>query len=175
MLTKLGGYDAASKTAGPMLGDALLSGIDSEIRRTLSSPVTAAGDTYQTLATIGITTQKDGTLKVDATKLDAALNTNFDAVSRLFGTAETGVAARLYDQIGARVADGAGIDGRNKSLQAQQRVIEKKAADVNTRMQIVQQAYLKQFTRLDQLLSSLQSTSAFLSQQIESLANLNKR
>jgi flagellar hook-associated protein 2 len=175
MLTKLGGYDAASKTAGPMLGDALLSGIDSEIRRTLSSPAEAAGDTYQTLATIGITTQKDGTLAVDATKLDAALNTNFDAVSRLFGTAETGVAARLYDQIGARIADGAGIDARNDSLLSQQRVIEKKAADINTRMQIVQQAYLKQFTALDNLLSTLQSTSAFLSQQIESLANLNKR
>ncbi len=174
MLTRLGGYDAASKTAGPMLGDALLNSIDSEIRRTLSTPVEAAGAAVQTLADIGITTQKDGTLKVDGAKLDSALASNFDAVSRLFGTEDTGVAARLYDQISERLADGAGIDTRNESLQAEQRALQKKAADINTRMQIVQQTYLKQFTRLDTLLSSLSSTSAYLSQQIEALANMNK-
>ena len=171
MLTRLGGYDSASKTAGPMLGDALLSGIDSEIRRTLSTPVEAAGSAIQTLADLGVTTQKDGTLKVDATKLDSALANNFDSVARLFGTKETGVAARLYDQISARLADGAGIDLRNESLQTEQRALQKKAADINVRMQTVQQAYLKQFTRLDTLLSTLSSTSAFLSQQITALQN----
>lgn len=175
MLTRLGGYDAATKTGGPMLGDALLSGIDAEIRRTLSTPVEAAGTAIQTLADIGVTTQKDGTLKVDGTKLDHALANNFDAVSRLFGTEDTGVAARLYDQISARLADGAGIDLRNESLQAEQRALQKKADDINVRMQIVQQAYLKQFTTLDTLLSTLSSTSAFLSQQIQSLSNLNSQ
>lgn len=174
MLTRLGGYDSASKTAGPMLGDALLSGIDSEIRRTLSTPVEAAGDVVQTLASIGITTQKDGTLSVEAAKLDSALANNFDAVSRLFGTAETGVAAKLHQQITDRLADGAGIDVRNDSLQAEQRALAKKTADINVRMTILQQTYLKQFTALDTLLSNLQSTSSFLSQQIESMANLNK-
>lgn len=171
MLTRLGGYDAASKTAGPMLGDALLNGIDAEIRRTLSNPVTAAGTAIQTLADIGVTTQKDGTLKVDSTRLDNALANNFDSVARLFGTSETGVAARLYDQISARLADGAGIDSRNESLQAEQRALQKKADDINVRMQTVQQAYLRQFTTLDTLLSTLSSTSAFLSQQITALQN----
>jgi flagellar hook-associated protein 2 len=174
MMNRLGGYDAASKTAGPMLGDALLSSIDAEIRRTLSSPVDAADPAVQTLADIGVTTQKDGTLKVDATKLDSALANNFDGVARLFGTEGTGVAARLHSQISSRLADGAGIDLRNESLQAEQRALQKKADDINARMQIVQQTYLKQFTRLDTLLSSLSSTSAYLSQQIEALSNMNK-
>jgi flagellar hook-associated protein 2 len=174
MMTRLGGYDAASKTAGPMLGDALLSSIDSEIRRTLSSPVEAADPAAQTLADIGITTQKDGTLKVDNAKLDSALANNFDGVARLFGTEDTGVAARLHKQISDRLADGAGIDLRNESLQTEQRALQKKADDINARMQIVQQTYLKQFTRLDTLLSSLSSTSAYLSQQIEALSNMNK-
>jgi flagellar hook-associated protein 2 len=171
MMTALGGYNSTTKVAGPMLGDPLLSGIDSEIRRTLSTPVEAAGDTMQTLASIGITTQLNGTLGVDATKLDSALNTNFDSVSRLFGTEETGVAARLHTQITARLADGAGIDLRNDSLQAQQRVLAKKTADIQTRMTILQQTYLKQFTTLDTLLSNLSATSSFLSQQLEALSN----
>lgn len=169
MLTRLGGYDAASKTGGPMLGDAMLSSIDTEIRRTLSNPVTEAGEAVQTLASIGITTQKDGTLAVDDTKLDNALAANFDGVSRLFGNTETGVAAKLYEQIGDRIADGAAIDTRNDSLLSEQRALEKKADDIEIRMSIVQQTYLKQFTRLDTLLSSLSATSAYLSQQIDSL------
>lgn len=173
-ITRLGGYDAASKVGGPMLGDALLTGIDSEIRRTLSTPVTGAGDNYQTLASIGITTQANGALAVDATKLNAALSSDFDAVSKLFGSAD-GVAATLHEKIGTRLEDGGGIDARNESLLKEQRTIEKRKADIDVRMQIVAKTYLKQFTALDSLLSSLQTTSAFLSQQIESMANLNKQ
>ena len=126
MLTRLGGYDKASGTAGPMLGDSLLSSIDAEIRRTLSNPVEDAGAGVQTLSQIGITTTKDGTLAVDATKLDNALANNFDGVSRLFGNAETGVAAKLHSQIADRIADGAGIDTRNDSLQKELKALEKK-------------------------------------------------
>jgi flagellar hook-associated protein 2 len=175
MMTRLGGYDAASKTGGPMLGDSLLSGIDAEIRRTLSSPVAEAGDAANTLASIGITSsEKDGTLKIDDTKLDAALGSNFDGVARLFGNAETGVAAKLYTQVEARLADGGAIDSRNESLLSEQRALVKKKSDIDIRMAIVQQTYIKQFTRLDTLLSSLSATSAYLSQQIESLPSWSR-
>lgn len=170
VLSTLGGYNAATQTAGVMLGDSLLTGIDAEIRRTLSSPVAAAGGgAVQTLADIGITTQANGTLKIDDARLGAALDNHFDAVSRLFGTEETGIAARLHTQIGDRLADGAGLDVRTESLQAQKRALEKKAADNEARMNMVRQTYLRQFTALDTLLSSLSATSAYLGQQIDSL------
>jgi flagellar hook-associated protein 2 len=172
--TRLGGYDSATKVAGPMLGDALLTGISAEIRRTLSTPVAEADPVVQTLADIGITTQRDGTLAIDQAKLDAALSNNFDGVSRLFGAAETGVAARLHKQIEDRLADGAGIDLRNESLQAEQRALQKKKDDIEVRMAMVQQTYLAQFTRLDTLLSSLSATSAYLAQQIDSLPKWSK-
>lgn len=176
MLTRLGGYDSATKTGGPMLGDSILSGVDTEIRRTLSSPVAEAGAAVQTLAAIGITSSaKNGTLSIDDTKLDAALSSDFDGVARLFGNAETGVAAKLYSQVSDRLADGAAIDTRNKSLQDEQRALTKKKDAIDVRMQIVQQTYLKQFTRLDTLLSSLSSTSAYLSQQIDSLPSWSSK
>lgn len=175
MLSNLGGYNAATQTAGPMLGDSLLTGIDSEIRRTLSSPVAAAGGgAVQTLADIGITTQANGTLKIDDAKLNAALDGNFDAVSRLFGAEDTGIAARLHKQVGDRLADGAGLDVRSDALQAERRALQKKAADNEVRMNIVRQAYLKQFTALDTLLSSLSATSAYLGQQIDALPKWSK-
>jgi flagellar capping protein FliD len=42
-------------------------------------------------------------------------------------------------------------------------------------MRAKQVAYIAQFTRLDTLLSQLQVTSSYLTQQIESLGNLNKK
>lgn len=169
MITRLSSYDSASGSAGVMLGDALLTSIDSEIRRTLSTPVEAAGANVQTLSAIGITSQKDGTLAVDATKLDTALASDFDGVARLFGNAETGVAAKLYTQVSDRLADDGAIDTRSKNLQAEQKRLQKKSDDINVRMAIVQKTYLAQFTRLDTLLSSLSSTSSYLAQQIDSL------
>jgi flagellar hook-associated protein 2 len=54
-------------------------------------------------------------------------------------------------------------------LVSERRTLEKKKTDIDLRMSIVQETYRKQFTRLDTLLSSLSATSAYLSQQIDSL------
>lgn len=172
-LAKLRSYDPATKSAGPMIGDSLISGIESQLRRTLSEPVAAAGETYRTLASIGITTQQDGKLAIDDTKLQKALDTDFEAVGRLFGS-EQGVGAKLFAQMEERLkADGA-LDTRSKTLVGQQKRIEDRKEAIEARMAVLQQGYLRQFTRLDTLLSQLQTTSSYLSQQIESLGNLNK-
>lgn len=172
-IAKLRSYDPTTRVAGPMLGDALLSSLESELRRTLTDTVDGQAAGFETLASIGITTQRDGTLGLDATKVQNALNSNFDAVAKLFGS-EDGVASRLASNIGDRLASGSGIDARNKLLVKRQIGIGKQQADLDARMAIVQQAYIKQFTRLDTLLSQLQVTSSYMSQQIESLANMNK-
>jgi flagellar hook-associated protein 2 len=43
---------------------------------------------------------------------------------------------------------------------------------LEARMQLIQERYLKQFTALDALLSQLQSTSTYLSQQLQGLSQL---
>jgi flagellar hook-associated protein 2 len=60
-------------------------------------------------------------------------------------------------------------------LTQQQKDLQQRQSDVDTRMQALQAQYVKQFSALDTLLSSLQVTSSFLTQQITSLANLNKQ
>lgn len=172
-IKNLRGYDPAKKTAGPLLGDSLLSGIESQLRRTISDAVPAAGATYQTLASIGITTQADGTLTVDSAKLQKALPADFNAVGKLFGS-EQGVGAKLFAQADERLKNGGALDSRSKTLVDQQKRIADRKDDVDARMAVLQTAYIQQFTRLDTLLSQLQVTSSYLSQQIESLGNMNK-
>ncbi|HKE95466.1 MAG TPA: flagellar filament capping protein FliD, partial [Povalibacter sp.] len=112
---RLRSYDATSKTAGPMLGDSLLTSIESELRSALGAPVSGQAEGFKNLASIGITTQLDGTLGVDDTKLNKALSTNFEAVGKLFGS-DNGIAARLYKQVDDRLKTGGAIDTRSKNL-----------------------------------------------------------
>src|SRR6185436_4346407 len=117
-LAKLGSYDAASKTAGPLLGDSLLRGIEQDMRRGLTNPVTGATGDYNVLASIGITTTATGALELDQAKLTKALQSDPDSVAHLFGS-EDGVAARLFAQVDARLASGSDLDSRNTSLKRQ--------------------------------------------------------
>jgi flagellar hook-associated protein 2 len=170
---KLRSYDAASQTAGPMLGDSLLSSIESELRNSLSISVAGQPQGFQNLASIGITVQLNGTLGIDSAKLEKAMTGNFEAVGKLFGS-ENGIGARLFKQVDAKLATGSALDMRSKNLTDQQKAIQKRKEDLDVRMLAVQQGYMKQFTRLDTLLSQLQVTSSYMSQQIESLANMKK-
>ena len=171
-IAKLRSYDATTKVAGPMIGDSLLSSVESQMRRAISDPVAGTNPAMQTLAAIGITTQSDGTLLVSDAKLQKALDTNFESVSKLFGS-DQGIAAKLFTQMDAGLKSGGAIDNRSKILVDQQKTIAQRKDDVDARMAVLQKAYVTQFTALDTLLSKLQVTSSFMSQQIEGLQNLN--
>jgi flagellar hook-associated protein 2 len=173
-ISRLRSYDAATEKAGPMLGDSLLTGIESQMRRTISGRVEGASQGFDTLASIGITTTETGTLAVDSAKLDAAFSKDFGAVSRLFGS-EQGIGAKLFGQMEERLKTGGAVDSRSKLLVEQQRDIEDQVEAVDARMAAKQKAYMLQFTRLDTLLSQLQVTSSYLSQQIDSLPKMNAR
>jgi flagellar hook-associated protein 2 len=172
-MKRLGGYDSATKVAGPMLGDSLLNSISAQIRNTLQKPVAGIGGDYTTLASIGITTQADGSLAVNDTKLQAALSADLGSVGKLFGSAN-GVATTLATQVEQRLQNSGALDTRSQNLQIQQRQLTQRQSSIENRMQSLMANYVRQFTALDNMLSSMQTTSSFLSQQIDSLANLNR-
>jgi len=91
-------------------------------------------------------------------------------VAELFGS-DTGVAARLYSQLDDRLKTAGDIEGRNTQLKSELKDIDRDKQAFNLRMEQVEARYRKQFTALDTLLSQMQSTSNYLTQQ---LANLPK-
>lgn len=82
----LTGFDATTKKGAVLTGDAAARGAQTQVRTALSSAVNGLGGNITTLSSIGISFQKDGTLSVDSTKLQAALNNNFKEISGLFAT-----------------------------------------------------------------------------------------
>jgi flagellar hook-associated protein 2 len=171
-MATLRNYEPTTKKAGPLLGDALLRGIETDVRAKLSGSVGGLTGTYQTLASIGVTTNKDGTLALDSDKLAKALSADFDGVGKLFGSSD-GVAARLSTALTARLADTAELSQRSKALNAKTVALQKEQADLETRMAEVARRYNQQFNALDSMLSNLQNTSSFLTTQLASIANIN--
>lgn len=173
-IAELRGYDAATQKAGPLLGDALLRSVEAELRSNISNPVAGLDGVYQTLASIGITTQRDGTLGLDAAKFAAALEADFEGVARLFGS-ENGVASRLSRAIDARLATEAEINTRTKQLNDKSLSLQKELQTLEDRMLKVQQRYLAQFTALDSMLANMQNTSNYLATQLANIAKIGQQ
>jgi flagellar hook-associated protein 2 len=172
-IATLRSYEPTTKQAGPLLGDAMLRGIETDVRAKLSGAVGGLTGNYQTIASIGITTGKDGSLALDSDKLTKALAADYDGVAKLFGS-DDGVAARLSTSLTASLADTAEINLRNKALNAKTVSLQKDQAALETRMANVTARYNQQFNALDSLLSNMQQTSSFLTTQLSQIANISK-
>jgi flagellar hook-associated protein 2 len=167
--SSLGSYDAASQTAGPMLGNALLSSTQNQMRSTLYSIVNTGSSTYNSLASIGITTNKDGTLSLNSATLSNALATNFSAVSALFTSPGSGIATSLNTQLTTDLGSTGAIASNTTSLTSQETALTRKTTDLTAQMAALSASLTQQYSALNSLLSSLQTTSAYLTQAFASL------
>ena len=167
-LSTLGSFNSTTNTAGPMMGDALLSGVRNQVRSALYSIVNTGSATYNTLASVGITTNSDGTLNVNQATLSAALTSNFAAVSQLF-SGTSGVATSLNSQIQTALTAGGSIDSRSKTLVQQENALTKQSSQLTQQMKDLTASLTEQYAALNTLLSSLQSTSSYLSQAFNNL------
>jgi flagellar hook-associated protein 2 len=170
----LGSYDQTTNTAGAMLGDPALTGIQNELRSTLYSFVNTGSSTYNSLASVGITTTSDGSLKLDTTKLQTALATAPAAVTALF-SGTNGVASGLNTRISQELGSGGVLDTRGKTLVKQENALTQQTNDLNDQMTQLTASLTQQYARLNTLLSSLQTTSAYLTQQFAALPQVQQK
>ncbi len=164
----LGSYDASTSTAGPMMGSGLLENIESQTNQALYSIVNTGSSVYNSLASIGITTNSDGTLSVNSATLANALSSDFSAVSQLFSST-SGVAATLNTQITADLASGGSIPDESQTLTTQQNNLTTQSDQLNSQMSALSASLTEQYAALNTLLSSLQTTSSYLTQQFATL------
>ncbi|HQW08995.1 MAG TPA: flagellar filament capping protein FliD [Steroidobacteraceae bacterium] len=173
-ISGLRAYNATTKEGGPLLGDSMLLGLESRLRRGLTDAVAGLSGNHTSLAALGITTGANGNLIVDDTKLSAAIEGDFEGVARLFGKTG-GVGFRLQDALDDALSMNGGIAVRTRALLEQQDRLADRQDVVDARMQSQLARYVRQFTTLDTLLSTLDTTSAYLDTQLDSLSNMMKR
>ncbi len=80
-------YNAETKQAGALQGDFSVRSIFGQLRGELNKIVSGASPQLDSLADLGITTERDGTLKLDSSKLQKAIAVDPQGVAGLFARA----------------------------------------------------------------------------------------
>lgn len=155
-------YNSTTNVAAALNGDSMVRGAARELRDTVSANVSD-------LKAIGITTSKDGTLKLDEAAFDAAMAKDPAPATRLFGSGSDSLVGRLDGSLDRLLDDDGLLDNRSDGLTQRTRDLRKQRDALDFRMTQVEARYRAQFTALDSLVTSLQNTSNFLSQQLSAL------
>ncbi|MCE5231804.1 MAG: flagellar filament capping protein FliD [Mizugakiibacter sp.] len=165
---QLTAYDSTTGQSGALLGDSTLLGISSQLSQRLGAVVGGSGDTYRALGDIGISFQTDGTLQVDSSKLGAALTANPSQVAALF-SGSNGYGTSLNSLFDGYLDSNGVLDSRTQSLNSQSKDLDDQQTTLDARMSAQEAMYRAQFTALDTLLSSMKTTSSFLTQQLANM------
>lgn len=157
---------------GPLVGDVTVRGLMAGIRGEL---VKMTGpDGARALAELGITTQKDGTLKIDDTTLSAALDNNFEGVAEYF-SGSNGLMTRLESSVNNYLKSDGVLDQRTKSLSGTLANIDDQREALDMRIEKVQARLVAQYSAMDSLVARLQKTSESLTSQLASLPGFVKK
>lgn len=165
-IATLGRYNPTTQDAGPLVGDSTLRGLSQQVRAVLGAGIESGSLSH--LSQLGISFAADGSLKSDATKLSAALESDPAGVTALLGGAG-GLGSRLYDLAQPYLASDGRIQSRQDAANARLKDISKQQDALDARMTRVQARYQAQFGALDTLIAQLKTTSSYLSQQLASL------
>ncbi len=163
------GNPVTGLAGGALAGDGTVSVMQQQLQSIFDTPAT--GGTLQYLAQIGVGFQSNGTLAVDSATLNNALTNNFSDVTNLLSSS-TGFATTLGAWATSALSPGNGM------LATATQSLKSTISNLNTsisRLQVqnaqLQATYTTEYSDLNMLLSSLNSTSSYLTSQ---LANLSK-
>lgn len=154
---------SSSGSNGTLVGDSTLLSITSKLRQDTTNTISSATSSYNSLAMIGISIDKDGVMSLDSTKLNSALSANLSSVSDVFSSSD-GVATRLNSRLTGYLQSGGSLDTQQTSLGKQLKSLTTKRADVQLRLDNLQKGLQKQFIAMDLAVGQLKSTASFLTQ-----------
>jgi flagellar hook-associated protein 2 len=167
-------YNGALRSSLSTFTGVMLSDVDGLVD---DSPFTRAG-------LVGLELTKAGTLALDASKLRAALDSNFDDVRRLLGGERTsgagtdvlgmaGMMLRATDAV-TRTGDGLAalqVDARQMTIDN----LDRRADDIQRQLDLRYDALIDQFVKMESALSRLQSQQAWMMSQLAALPTWNSK
>lgn len=163
------GTDSQDTSNGALIGDSTLRTIQTQLKSMLSN--TTGGTDFKTLSQVGITTDPmTGKLELDSTKLKKTLTENPTAVKDLVvgDGKKTGItttmSSNLTNWLSSKGIIQAAKDGVSKTLNS----LTEDYNNTSTRIDNIVAQYKAQFTKLDVMMSKLNTTSDYLTQQFAS-------
>lgn len=165
-------YDEASKQAGTLQGDSSINAVQAQLRAVLTAP-SAAAAAFPRISDIGLQAQRDGTLKIDEAKLNAALD-KLPELQKAFmndGGADASQQgfARRFASFTRQVLDIEGtLATRTEGLQKLVRKNSDSQQRLEDRVERFQARLVAQYTAMDGNLARLQALGNYVNQQFNS-------
>lgn len=161
-------FDPDTKVAGSLQGDSTAVGLQNALRGMMRS--VTPGGSFTRLLDIGIEIKTGGTMSIDATKMDRALD-NPTAMKALFTTESSNPATRGFGRKLDAFADGllstdGLVTGRTEALRSSVERNSKEQTRINERAARAEVRLLAQYNAMDAAVGRLSGLNAFVSQQI---------
>lgn len=169
-MSTMGAYNATTKVAGALQGNQVLRDAQTQIRSLIYNTTTGGTSSYQRLSDLGVTVGDDGSLTLDSSKLSKALAADPSAAATLVAK----VGATFNTELEKTVGYSGKIKIASDSASSMAKELVKRQESLQLRLTDIEARYRKQFSALDTLISKLNTTSSYLTQQLASLSNFNK-
>lgn len=170
-------YDPGAQAGATLQGDRIAVSLQGKLR-SLVAASSSASSAFGSLSSAGLHLQRDGSLKIDDTKLDTALK-NLPELAKLFNAdgggnaAATGIARRFDILADADAGTGGSLESREESLRLRLSNNQDQQDRFNDRMVLVEARLRAQYTALDTKMAQLNGLSAYVTQQVQLLNNSN--
>lgn len=176
-LNELTKYDPATGVAGLLQGDSTTLALQSALRTAVQAVFSSNENLvsgYNTLSSIGIMTERGGNLVMDEAKLSTALS-NQDAMKNLFATSGVGnaqgIAARIKSVTSALLASDGFFKRKDDSLKSQLSSNQLEQERFEDKISRIEAQLNRKYSALDVQMSSLNSLSNYIQQQITTWNN----
>jgi flagellar hook-associated protein 2 len=159
-------YDSTGTSTGVLNGDTTVTSALNQLRSLLSTVPSDASSSYQYLSELGVTSSSDGTLSLDTDVLATATTSDFASVAKTvaaYGTAFDTLTTDMNDSEDGLIT--VRIDGLNTTSNN----LDDRIESTSRLLEMIQARYEAQFTSLETLLASMDTTSTYLTQQLDNL------
>jgi len=129
----------------------------------------------QNLAQLGITTERDGTLTLDSTKLTSAIDSDLTGLGKLFAgdTENEGIVQKFKNLVDGLVDSSNGLYAARKlTTDSSIRRIDRNIENTEARLEKREEMLRKQFSALEELMSAMSAQSTYMSQQLDAISNM---
>jgi flagellar hook-associated protein 2 len=166
--------EITTQRAGQLAGDSTLLSIERQLQDIFNDGSSITGSNYSYLSEIGITTNDKNQFQLDATELKSALDNDFSSFVNLFAADNEGFATRLASLASSLQQSDGLIDAREDGLREQLDRNQEAQDRFSVRLESIEARIRAQFTALDTLVSQLNNTGSFLTQQLANISAIGK-
>lgn len=153
---------------GPLRGDQAAQSLLRSLRGlTLATVSDGTGSAPKTLAEIGVSTNKDGTLKLDTKVLDAAMKANPDAIESMFASTTTGLAKVLSTISDAATNTVYGLGASEARYTSAKTALGKDQTKITEASDAMRTRLTQQYAAMNSRVAAYKKTQTFLEGQIK--------